>query len=310
MMTPRMPGRVPFTAGILICLCLAAGPVLSAGTITDLHVGPDGRHVIVKVDGLAGDHNAFTLRSPSRLVVDFDETAIGSVPARRVVKRGPIREVRIGYADGRARLVIDFGARSGLPYKVHKEANRVLIAFAKPRESEARAAASRKPSARATPAVHAKREVKPKRPARAAVNRNGARGALLLKSAGMEGDRIVLELARSDGRGGPAKLTVRVDLEKFEIEKAVLVDRQGRRAALAPSRKHDNDVEFTDSDEAKPEKKAARSGPVRSQEQKKYRWGMPAVRTRGPVKEPPAARRPPLRLERVTLEKRDPAGEG
>ncbi|MGB6066534.1 MAG: AMIN domain-containing protein, partial [Desulfomonilaceae bacterium] len=116
---------------ILACwfLIAAYSPVwgVEAANITSVQVAPDLKQITITCDRPIGRHSAFVIRQPFRLVVDLESTGLGNIPRRINVARNPLSEIRVGYANSRARVVVDFGEHPVPPFKVYEQNNSLVV---------------------------------------------------------------------------------------------------------------------------------------------------------------------------------------
>ncbi len=120
-----------YSVPIIACWFLinAGGPTwgAEAANITSVQVAPDLKQITIRCDGPIGRHSAFVIRQPFRLVVDLESTGLGNIPRRISVARNPVSEIRIGYANSRARVVVDFGGHPVPSFKIYKQNNSLVV---------------------------------------------------------------------------------------------------------------------------------------------------------------------------------------
>jgi hypothetical protein len=130
--------------GSLILLCLIFLGTKSSiaeniPNITNVQVSPDLSHVIVRSDGPLGKCNAFVMEKPSRLVIDFEGTALGAMPSKIRVGREPLDEIRLGYNNSRARMVMDFGSNAVPEYGIDRREDFLVVALVIPNSGSSEA---------------------------------------------------------------------------------------------------------------------------------------------------------------------------
>ena len=122
-----------YGAPLLACCLLMAnyGPAWAAesANITSVQVAPDLKQISIKCDGPVGKHSAFVIQKPYRLVLDMESTGLGKIPTKINVGRNPLNEIRLGYANSRARVVMDFGDNPVPSFKVDKQSNGILVSL-------------------------------------------------------------------------------------------------------------------------------------------------------------------------------------
>jgi len=263
---------------VCVCLAVAAAPVWGepSNRISAVTVSPDGKQVAIRCDGQTGQHNAFVLSRPNRLVIDFDGVALGPVARSIPVNGALIKEIRVGYSGTRARVVIDLGDLPVPAYRTQKEANRVIVALGSPSVPVAALLNKKSVPVPAKPAASGAVA----KPAPIA----GKKDSLVaLKSAGVADDLIVLELTDVKNPQRTCRLVLEVDMERLQVRRATMSDRKGKieSAEIAPRQLDQN---------AKDETPTLGRGPRRepvSQADEEFRkpavrWGLPAVKRIGP----------------------------
>lgn len=287
--------------GVPVAFGQTSGPEL--GKITDLQVIPDGKRIIIKSQGSVGRYSAFVIKNPYRLVVDFQSTALAKVPGRIKVPGDRIREIRLGYANSRTRLVVDFGDRPVPAFKIERGNGTIQVALGNGTISSG---GSEKPiSARRSPD---RAQVRPKpvqRPRTAAGNEG-----LVVKSAAVKDKLVVLELKdRADPRQS-YRLVIDMDATAMLVRNATISDAKGN------VKRFDLAVKESQSGSAPEQGAASIRGPRKRAEQDisgtgakaKYKWGMPTVERKQPA-EARSVESGPFRLERFRLEARKSGGE-
>ncbi|MFA6220975.1 MAG: AMIN domain-containing protein [Desulfomonilaceae bacterium] len=110
-------------------LSSASAQELETPLITSVQIAPDQKQLIIKADKALGAHSAFAFENPYRLVIDFESTGLGKVPAKIKVDKPPINEIRLGKNGHRARLVVDFGEYPVPPFMVERKGNLAVVAL-------------------------------------------------------------------------------------------------------------------------------------------------------------------------------------
>ncbi len=112
----------------MICgLAWADGP----GEITGVRLGPDGKSIVIEVNGKVGKHQARVIGRPNRLLVDFRDMGVAKVPPRVAAGKNDIHEIRVGNSGSKVRIVVDFQDRPVPAFNVIREEKRVVVAFGK-----------------------------------------------------------------------------------------------------------------------------------------------------------------------------------
>jgi hypothetical protein len=270
-----------------------------ANAIHGVQVGPSMEYVVINASGPLGDHEAFVMKSPHRLVIDFHDAHLGEVPPRIGFKDRPIREIRFGYHGEDARVVFDFGRRTVPAFTIHQEQNYTVVRFARERRSKAREPVSKQAGAEAVTPASEKKD----RPSRGKSKPSPYR----IESVQVEGDRIIL-LTRSTGNDESVpRVEVRLATEPLRIRKATAIGPSGAiRELTVVSRESANSAQESGKRVKAPgrpdhgPRKNGRVETVTGPESSSYQWGMPAVQ--GRVPQPATNRRPfPFRLEPVPL---------
>jgi type IV pilus assembly protein PilQ len=104
-------------------------PATAATTLTDVSVTrrDDVTEVTFAADGVIGDYNSFTLKSPPRLVIDLWNLK-SRLPKRTVrAETSHLKQVRIGQHPKKTRLVLDASGSTLPPYRVDRFENGLVI---------------------------------------------------------------------------------------------------------------------------------------------------------------------------------------
>ena len=273
----------------IIGLCALFGgwalPVHSAdrGSIVGVRISPDLSRVVIESDGPLGNHKAFVIGQPYRLVLDFPEADLSPGLSRIKVEKAPIREIRLGSTPSRTRVVIDFGRNAAPPYKIHRERGHLVLALGKSFPVPHRAV----PEKRKASAPKAPTKPQPKHARKPEKKKTASE--IRIKSATVVDGLVVLELAGEKTPKKSCKLVLEVDLDRMKVSRAVLNDGKGNLTC--------EDLQNKPAEKsAKPESAAPARGPRKAADEKSdpiptktiYQWGMPKVESRGPTKPPEA----------------------
>ncbi|MGC8907166.1 MAG: AMIN domain-containing protein [Desulfomonilaceae bacterium] len=219
------------------------------GEISSVQVAPDLSSISIYSQGSLGKHTAFVIDRPYRLVIDFDSATIGNTKTRIRVERPPINEIRLGYHQNRARVVIDFGENPAPPYRIERNGDVVIVSLgkapalppsqARPKPESTPKKPSPKPPERAAahqdvvkpapepppPAVEPPPSaVAPAAPPEAA--QNGDSG-IVVKHAGIKSNLVYVELVDKNDPRISYRLIVDLDLEGLKMRSASLSDAKG-----------------------------------------------------------------------------------
>lgn len=119
----------------LICLVLSmiSGLAMAdvSGQITGVRLDPEKGRIVILAKGNVGKHLARVIGQPNRLVMDFSDTGVSSVPAKIAGGAFDIHEIRVGETKSRARVVVDFQNRPVPPFTVRREKGEILVALGK-----------------------------------------------------------------------------------------------------------------------------------------------------------------------------------
>lgn len=283
-----VPRTIACFASLIMVLTTSLGWARDGASLTGIQVSQDLKRITITSDGQVGEHKAFVMQSPNRLVMDLEGTTLGSAPTRLKVDRGPITEIRAGHKDSRTRIVVDFGSRPVPPYKVHRQGGAIVLAL------DHRAALAPKTPAAAAPQLapgvdrprplHVKTEVKkpestPK-PAESA-SRPTDLSDLVVKSSGVKEDLVFVELA--DRRDPKRIYHLVVDLDKAgsRVRNVTLSDVRGnlRRFGADAKQTADKGKEVEAVQSAGPRKGNAATVQD-SPAPRKFEWGLDAMRSK------------------------------
>jgi hypothetical protein len=292
-----------FIPALASCLLLATDIARAAGSITDVDMTPDGKSVVIKSDAPLGRHRDFVIGGPNRLVVDFDESGLGKVPRRIPLELGNVREIRLGYQGSNARLVVDFGESSVPKYNIRNEGFAVKVILdskgtlplptaTKPSQTKPRAVSdpqtARSGGRPPTPSTSSSGKTSP-----------------AVASVRVVGETVSLEILDGKSSGKSMKVNVEVDMEEARVRKAYVVQ---HRDAPKPSEKIDKPSSSSGGASAKAgpirgPRRAVEAGVRDEDPQKKFRWGMPEVRSVEPPK-PRTQTADPVHLDQIALQPR------
>jgi hypothetical protein len=279
---------------ILLFLIATCGHVGAAepAKITSVQVAPDLKQISISCDGPVGRHSAFVIQKPHRLVLDLESTGLGKIPNKINVGKSPVNEIRLGYANSRARVVVDFGDHPVPSFKIDRQAHSLVVSL-----GVKAGAWQPKPAAKPT-AQLPKEPVQPKAvapiPAAPAANSS----AVSVKTAGTEDNLVFVELANKKDPKRTYRLVVDLDVEKLQVRQATVSDSQGNM------KKFDG-VASKAGIETPPAPEELSVGPRRtagptaspSPEHPKFKWGVQAgEKAQRPTAKLNAA--PPIRVER------------
>ncbi len=291
---------------LLLCLLLMlnCSQVWGAESakITSVQVAPDLKQVSIECDGPVGNHSAFVIQKPHRLVLDLQSTGLGKIPTRINVGRSPLNEIRLGYADSRARVVVDFGDNPVPSFKIDRQANGLVVRLGV-------TAGAWQPKPTAKPTAQLPKEPAPPKavtpsPAAPAVNSS----VVSVKTAGVKDDLIFVELASKKDPKRTYRLVIDLDVDQLKVRQATVSDAQGnvkKFDALASKA----------STETPPAPEKHSVGPRRtagptaapSEDHPKFKWGVQA----GEKAQRPTAKLnagPPIRVERFEPQRLQHAG--
>jgi hypothetical protein len=233
-----------------------------------------------------GQHKAFVMQSPNRLVMDLEGTSLGSVPPHVKLERGPIEEIRLGQKDSRTRVVVDFGSRPVPPFKVHRQDKTVVLTL-----DHKAALVLRTPPAKAQPIAPGVERARPlnikpesKRAETTPKVTEGAPRAsdlsdLVVKSSGTKEDLVFVELADRRDPKRIYHLVIDYDKNGSKVRNVTLSDVRGnlRKFGSNAQVKGDKGKEADPAQAAGPRKGNACVAQA-SPEPRKFQWGLDATR--------------------------------
>jgi AMIN domain len=227
---------------LFACLILTANycPTWAAeqANITSVQVAPDLKHISIKCDGPVGRHSTFVIQKPYRLVLDLESTGLGKIPAKIHIGRNPVNEIRLGYANSRARIVVDFGDNPVPSFKVDKQSNSLLVNLGVK-------AGAWQPKPAPKPAAKLQKDpVQPKVVALTPASKKADSSTVSVKSAGVADDLVFVELVHKKDPKRTYRLVIDLDVEERfdlassqfdnEISSPSVQPRVGPRRAAGP----------------------------------------------------------------------------
>lgn len=271
-------------------------------TLTGVQLSPDLRVLTVTFQGQPGKHSAFVIENPSRLVVDFDGTALARITTKVPVHREPVEMIRIGQQNGRARVVVDFGSHSVPPFKLDRRHDSIVIHLggnsvsgrpAPPKQQQAQAVKPKPSTARES-------RVTPP-PAK--------RNDLNVKSAGIAENLIYVEVIDEKDPKRAYRLVFDLDRTDFSVRGATVSDAAGsvRRFHLVSSESTPQvKVDSLEKKESPTTNESSPSG------KGKFKWGLQSgpqttLQSEDEFTEQESMTRGPLKMERFQLKPRQSA---
>ncbi len=329
-MAINVPRRImPALVCSLLCVCCWHGTAAGMGNITAVQVMPNMRGIIIRCDGSLGKHTTAVFQQPSRLVVDFETTMLGKVPTRIRVNEDPIQEIRLGYSNSRARVVVDFGNRPVPRFKVEQGHSMMVIALdkgvpmsAQDRVTSAAGAASvpaeafrAPPLAPTTPqAPAAARPVAPAHsasptpahhaaPRAPALPKSVSGSPVMVKTSGIKENLVFVELADRKNPKRSCRLVIDLDPASFHVRNVTLSDVEGNLKLFQVAETAAPRVtEVSPRTGVGPRRMSASASGAASPVKKKLQWGTPAAQPG--QEQDPRLRGAPGRLQEFHLRPR------
>ena len=225
-----------YGAALLVSFLLMAnsGQAWDAGSvnITSVQVAPDLKQISITCDGPVGKNAAFVFQKPYRLVLDMESTGLGKIPTKINIGREPVNEIRLGYANSRARVVVDFGDHPVPSFKIDRQNNGILVSLGVQ-------AGAWQPKPAAKPAAQLQRQpVQPKADSSAPSTQEADTSKVSVKTAGVTDDLIFVELAHKKDPKRTYRVVIDLDVEELQVRQATVSDAQGhlKRFDLALSK--------------------------------------------------------------------------
>ncbi|MGO9569867.1 MAG: AMIN domain-containing protein [Desulfomonilaceae bacterium] len=213
-----------YGAPALFCLFFIAtyGQVWAAepANITSVQVAPDLKQIAIKCDGPVGRNSAFVIQKPYRLVLDMESTGLGKIPPKINVGQNPLNEIRVGYANSRARVVMDFGDHPVPSFKIDRQANGLLVSLGVK-------AGAWQPRPAPKPTTQLKKDpVQHKPVASAPASQKGDSSKVVVKTAGVTDDLIFVELADKKDAKRTYRVVIDLDVERLQVRQTSVSDGQ------------------------------------------------------------------------------------
>lgn len=211
--------------GVAALIVLANVAVCGAwvpGRITDVRLSSDLKRIVISAEGSVSQPAAFRIQRPSKLVIDFKGAALGTKVRNLELTDKPIRRIRPGKLKSGTRIVVDFGGYEVPEYRIRRMENCFMVFFGEYRRSEPaappepRPVAPREPRAVTASKKGASRDQKRWEPVPAAKGGTG----LLIKSAKVVGNEIVLEVASKSQPGSRYRVDLGIDLDQLGFNSA------------------------------------------------------------------------------------------
>jgi len=244
-MITKLMGRAIQSLTSLILILISSPVALANPTeITAVQIAPDFTSITITSEGPLGKHSAFVIDRPYRLVVDFEETGLGKLQGKIRVDNGPMNEIRLGYHNNRARVVVDFGENAVPPFQIERNNNLAVIALGKVSGPPRASAPKSRPVAKPTPVrsqdlpTHpdpSKTEVAPTRPAPARSESSALQSSrqgtddstVSVKEAGVRNNLVFVELVNLKDPKLTYRMIVDLDVDELSIRSASLSDSKG-----------------------------------------------------------------------------------
>jgi hypothetical protein len=264
-----------------------------SGTITGVRLAPDSSSVAVLYQGQVAKPSAVVMGHPYRLVLDFESSDLGKVGTKIPGKREPIKQVRLGHANARTRVVVDFGENPVPPFQIVHSAGQVTVTFGnrlcQSRDSfDEPAASSAKPRNQGETA------------GRVASLRAAKKLPLAVKTSEFQNNVVVVELKDARDPKQLYRLELDVDYGSSTVRRATLTETSSRVRSVserlgiaAPGLKRDTE-EIQEGSVAKPA-----DGTTPSTEIRKFTWGTAAAADTSQSKPEPGGKNG-LKVERYT----------
>jgi len=250
-MITKSLGRTILTLlSVALVLTCSSGVSANQAEITAVQVAPDYSSITIRSEGPLGKHSAFVIDRPFRLVVDFEATGLGKLQGKIKVDKGPMNEIRMGYHNNRARVVVDFGDNPAPPYQIERRDNLVVIAFGRaqgtpPRTRSTTAKTQTVPKPPPVPAQDlpshpdpSRSEASPAQPAPAQTRPEGVPSqtprpdtddsTVSVKDAGVRNNLVFVELVNRKDPKLTYRLIVDLDMDDLSIRSASLSDSKGK----------------------------------------------------------------------------------
>ncbi len=242
-----------------------------SANITSVQVAPDLKQISIRCDGPVGKHSAFVIQKPYRLVLDMESTGLGKIPPKINVGRNPLNEIRVGYANSRARVVMDFGDHPVPSFKIDKQGNSILVSLG------VKAGAWQPKPALKPAAQLQKAPVPPKAVAPAPASQRADNSKVSVKTAGVTDDLIFVELASKNDPKRTYRLVIDLDVEELQVRQATVSDAQGRLKSFdLASSKPGNETAVPSIKPSVGPRRTAGPTAASSADHPKFKWGVHA----------------------------------
>ncbi len=193
--------------------------------IIGVHPSNDLKQIKIKFNGKAARPVAYVVERPYRLVMDFESTGLGRVPAKMTMNRGLLREIRTGSNSTRARVVLDFGENPVPPFNVSKQNELVILNLGK---SDQSAEKSKPPSEKSTaaprpPLGRSSSDAVPLEERRS----ENMDSHFLVKGAGVSQDLVFVELSDRKDPKRSYRIVLDFNYEDLQLRTATFSDAVG-----------------------------------------------------------------------------------
>lgn len=201
------------------------GIAAEPGTITAVRLSPDMKSLSIQHDGRVGNCSSFVMQNPYRLVIDINEAQPARIPSKIPVPGASVSEIRLGYANSRTRVVVDFGNNPVPAFNLVKGVREIRVNLG--RGVALQGANSATPGKREQVKPAAPKPATPKlaAPPPSATKKNTS--PLTVKSARADKNRVLLELAENHNPGKTYVLAVEMDTQDLNVRGATLRDDKG-----------------------------------------------------------------------------------
>jgi len=285
--------------GLVPAAGLEHAVAMTAGGVAGVEVSRDARHIRIRCDGPVATPRAFVIGNPNRLVIDFKETGLRDVPRRIRVDKYPVQEIRLGYSNARARVVVDFGETPVPAHRLHNEGNDLLLVLGKPQTVPVGSVRKRnrgnvwRKSTRSKSRPKARRSVEKQK------------SNLSIRSAVVKDDLIVLEVSDRKRPERRCRLVLELDMNRLQVSRATFSDDKGqlRSCNLSEGKARGKISETTVGSTSRAGKETSLFRNEKGRDAT-YKWGVPKIKRRGPTSRGNLGG-PPVRVERFVPRKRD-----
>ncbi len=219
--------KISLTKYVVCCFCILMivgyahyGMAAEEGIISGVKLAPDLTHIVIQHNGRIGSCSTFVIGPSVQAGIGrrFDPV-LQKLPGKVKVDRAPINEIRLGYANSRVRVVVDFGDNPVPSFQIEKGDREIRLNMGK-----------RLALGVDRPDKPEKRTVRAPSWAKAAASTDSPKravAAMKVKSARVDDNRVVLELADTQTPDKAYLLTVEMDRQDFKVRGATLRDNYG-----------------------------------------------------------------------------------